>query len=200
MLALSPHGVGVRRACRAGLDAVAAMSSGFLIERGFKERDRAAVAALLREYEASLGISLCFQNFDAEVASLPGQYAPPKGEMLLLREGAGGPIIGCVALRSVPDALDKCEMKRLYVRHAARGYGLGRRLAVAAMATAHEMGYRCMCLDTLPTMQGAQALYRSLGFRFLGATASEPQVLLFERPLDGEDLESWRLETTKAPI
>jgi ribosomal protein S18 acetylase RimI-like enzyme len=160
------------------------MSRNFVIERGFQEAERETLVALLREYEASLGISLCFQNFGAEVSNLPGHYTPPHGEMLTLRDGAGGSIVGCVAVRSIPDAPDRCEMKRLYVRPAARGHGLGRRLALAAMAVARELGYRDMCLDTLPTMSEAQALYRSLGFRLVGTADSKPPVLLFERTLD----------------
>jgi putative acetyltransferase len=155
----------------------------FVTERGFSEAERAAIAGLLREYEAGIGISLCFQNFDAEVAGLPGDYAPPKGQMLLARNLADATLAGCVALRPVPDAPDLCEMKRLYVRPAARGGGLGRQLALAAMAEARLLGYRRICLDTLPTMRGAQALYLSLGFRQIGVSGSEPQVLLFERDL-----------------
>jgi ribosomal protein S18 acetylase RimI-like enzyme len=156
----------------------------FATERGFSEADRAAIVALLREYEAGIGISLCFQNFDAEVANLPGDYAPPKGQMLLARDPADGTLAGCVALRPVPGAPELCEMKRLYVRPAARGGGLGRVLASAAMAEARRLGYRRICLDTLPSMQDARALYLSLGFRQVGVSGSEPQVLLFERELE----------------
>jgi ribosomal protein S18 acetylase RimI-like enzyme len=155
----------------------------FSIKRGFDEAERSDIVTLLREYEAGLGISLCFQNFDAEVASLPGDYGPPKGAMLLLRDTRGGGIAGCIALRPVAGAPELCEMKRLYVRPQARGHGLGRHLAVAAMAEARQLGYTRICLDTLPTMQEAQALYLSLGFAQVGASATEPQVLLFERDL-----------------
>lgn len=159
----------------------------FAIERGFSERDRAAIVALLREYEAGLGVSLCFQGFEAEVAGLPGDYAPPGGEVLLARGPADGGLVGFVALRSVPGAPDRGEMKRLYVRPAARGSGLGRALACAVMKEAHRLGYRRMCLDTLPSMTQAQALYRSLGFRQVGTSDTEPRVLLFERELDPDD-------------
>ena len=155
----------------------------FVIEQGFSERDRAAVVALLREYEAGLGISLCFQDFDAEIAQLPGSYAPPAGQLLLARNVSDAVLVGCVAVRPVPDVPELCEMKRLYVRPAARGSGLGRTLALAAMAEAQRLGYRRMCLDTLPTMREAQALYQSLGFRSAGSSASEPRVLLFDREL-----------------
>jgi ribosomal protein S18 acetylase RimI-like enzyme len=158
--------------------------NGFVLEQGFHERDRAAVVALLREYEKGVGISLCFQQFEAELAGLPGDYAPPRGLMLLAREAASDRLIGCVALLPVPAATEACEMKRLYVRSSARGSGLGRTLALAAMEEARRLGYRRMCLDTLPAMAAAQALYRSLGFRHTGASASEPTVLLFERDLD----------------
>jgi ribosomal protein S18 acetylase RimI-like enzyme len=157
--------------------------SRFATERGFAEAERAAIVALLREYEARIGISLCFQDFDAELAGLPGEYAPPRGEMLLLRDTRSGGLAGCVALRPVPGAPGLCEMKRLYVRAEHRSHGLGRQLAVAAMAEGRTLGYRRICLDTLPTMQEAQALYRSLGFRDVGISASEPKVLLFERDL-----------------
>ena len=155
----------------------------FRTERGFDEAERSAIVALLREYEAGIGVSLCFQDFDAEMANLPGDYAPPKGEMLLARD-TDGTVVGCVAVRPVAGAPELCEMKRLYVRAAARGKGLGRHLALAAMTQARHLGYRRICLDTLPTMLEAQALYLSLGFAQVGVSASEPQVLLFERDLD----------------
>ena len=131
--------------------------------------------ALLREYEAGIGISLCFQNFEAELAGLPGDYAPPKGLMVLARAGgragAAGLCGACGRCRARPDL---CEMKRLFVRPAGRGSGLGRKLALAAMAEARRLGYARICLDTLPSMTAAQALYRALGFRHTGVAASEP--------------------------
>jgi ribosomal protein S18 acetylase RimI-like enzyme len=156
----------------------------FATERGFDELDRTAIVALLREYEAGLGVSLCFQDFEAEIARLPGDYAPPTGNMLLARDASDGALVGCVALRPVAGAPDLCEMKRLYVRPVARSHGLGRQLASAALAEARRLGYRRICLDTLPAMQEAQTLYRSLGFRQIGVSASEPQVLLFARDLE----------------
>lgn len=157
--------------------------SRFVLERGLEERDRSAVVAMLREYEHGIGISLCFQKFDAEVAGLPGDYGPPRGAMLLARDPQTAALAGCVALRPVPAAPDVCEMKRLYVRPIARGAGLGRTLALAIIEEARGLGYRRICLDTLPTMEEAQALYRSLGFRQTGVSASTPSVLLFEREL-----------------
>src|SRR5262245_56151870 len=155
----------------------------FVIEQGFSERDRSAIVALLRAYEAGLGVSLCFQGFGPELAGLPGAYAPPRGQMLLARAPDDGRLAGIVALRPVPEAPDVCEMKRLYVSGSARGLGLGRRLAVAIMDEARRLGYRRICLDTLPTMTEAQALYASLGFRQIGVSRSGPEVLLFELEL-----------------
>ena len=156
-----------------------------MLAHGFEEHDRERIVALLREYEADIGISLCFQNFAAELAGLPGDYAPPKGAMILARE-PGGELVGCVALRPTPESADLCEMKRLYVRGGARGSGLGRTLALAAMAEARRIGYGRVCLDTLPSMTAAQALYRALGFRQTGVAATDPPVLLFERGLASE--------------
>ncbi|HVP14787.1 MAG TPA: GNAT family N-acetyltransferase [Terriglobales bacterium] len=119
------------------------------------------VRALFLEYAASLGFDLCFQDFDREIAALPGAYAPPRG-LLLLAE-ADGQAAGCVALRPL-DPL-ACEMKRLFVRPAWRRRGLGRLLCEALISEAEDLGYACMRLDTVPQMGEAIALYRSLGFR-----------------------------------
>jgi putative acetyltransferase len=150
------------------------------LDRDFKESDRAALVALLREYWASLDVSPGFQNFAAEVANLPGEYAPPLGAMILARAAGTDALVGCVALRAVAGVPDMCEMKRLYVRPVARGTGLGRTLAQAAMSEGRRLGYARMFLDTLPSLTAAQALYRTLGFRQTGVGASEPHVLLFE--------------------
>lgn len=111
---------------------------------------------MLREYAAWLEVDLCFQNFEAELAALPGDYAPPRGR-LLIAEGAG-----CVALRAIDDEI--CEMKRLYLRPQHRGSGLGRCLVKAIIDEARGIGYRRMRLDTMPKMASAQHLYASLGF------------------------------------
>ena len=122
---------------------------------------------MLREYAAWLEVDLCFQNFEQELAGLPGDYAPPRGR-LLIAEGAG-----CVALRAIDSEV--CEMKRLYLRPEHRGSGLGRRMVQAIIDEARSVGYRRMRLDTMPKMDSAQRLYASLGFREIAAYRYNPE-------------------------
>lgn len=126
------------------------------------EEDLAAVAALFRAYAASLDVDLAYQGFEAELAGLPGKYAPPDGRLLLARSANGAPI-GCVALRPL-DLPGCCEMKRLYVAPEGRGTGLGGRLVEAVIREAESAGYGEMRLDSLPSMGPAIALYRRRGF------------------------------------
>ena len=122
----------------------------------------AVAARLFREYAAALKVDLGYQGFEAELAGLPGAYAPPSGA-LLLAFADDGQAIGCVAMRPLSQP-GICEMKRLHTCPAARGLGIGRALATAAIEAARRAGYRELWLDTLPDMAAAQALYRRLGF------------------------------------
>ena len=122
-----------------------------------------AVRTIFREYADTLGVDLCFQDFETELAGLPGDYGAPRGALLLAQvEGA---IAGCCALRPLDtaDYPNASEMKRLYVRKAFRGFGLGRELAEAMLDRARQAGYACVLLDTLDDMESARALYTELG-------------------------------------
>jgi ribosomal protein S18 acetylase RimI-like enzyme len=164
-----------------------------LMGRGLDERiapvrtadDLAATIALFRAYAASLDVDLSYQNFEEEMAAMPGKYAPPAGELLLARDAAGV-VIGCVGLRPIePDGC--CEMKRLYVAPEGRGSGLGQALVDTLVEVAERIGYREMRLDTLPSMAGAQALYRKLGFEVMAPYYETPVAgtLFMRRALRG---------------
>jgi putative acetyltransferase len=130
----------------------------------------ALARTLFEEYAAWLGIDLCFQGFAAELAGLPGLYAPPRGRLLLAL--ASSEVTGCVALRPVEEGV--CEMKRLFVRPGFRGQGIGKALAERAVAEARGCGYRTLRLDTLPSMQAAVGLYEALGFTRCAAYYETP--------------------------
>lgn len=119
---------------------------------------------LMREYAATLGVDLCFQNFERELATLPGDYAEPGGALLVAL--VDGQPAGCGALRALPDVdyPNACEMKRLFVRRAFRRFGLGRLLTQQLMDLATRAGYSTLLLDTLDDMEAARGLYTSLGF------------------------------------
>lgn len=136
------------------------------------------VRLLFGEYSALVAEALCFQNFDQELAALPGAYAAPGGVLLIARDG--DELAGCVALRGI-DA-ETGEMKRMFVREKFRGSGLGRRLAAEVIEAAKQRKYRRMVLDTLPKLQTAIALYRDLGFRETGPylACPTPGALCFE--------------------
>lgn len=119
------------------------------------------ITKLFKEYAASLGFSLCFQNFDEELTGLPGEYAPPRGSLLLAFVGMR--VVGCVALR--PLTKRYCEMKRLYIRPKFRKKGIGKELSVAIIEKARKLGYTRMRLDTLASMTEAITLYKTLGFK-----------------------------------
>lgn len=126
---------------------------------------------LFLEYAQSLGFSLCFQNFDEELAGLPGDYAPPEGRLLLAE--CEGQLAGCVAIHKLEAGI--CEMKRLYLRPLFRGRGAGRALAERIISDARQIGYRRMRLDTVePVMKDAVAMYSKLGFKEIAPYCANP--------------------------
>jgi putative acetyltransferase len=145
-----------------------------------------AARTLFEEYAASLGFSLCFQNFDQELKNLPGDYAPPAGRLLLAVENDD--LAGCIALRQLGDGV--CEMKRLFVRPTHRATGLGRILAESLIDEARKLGYTQMRLDTIPgKMDKAIALYQSIGF-----VEIEPYC---QNPVEGAKFMELKLATTQ---
>ena len=141
------------------------------------------VRLLFREYGTFLGADLCFQGFEDELASLPGKYSPPDGRLLIAI--ADDKTQGCVAVRKLDETT--CEMKRLFIRPAARGTGLGRLLAQEIISLSKEIGYTTMRLDTLERLTEAMCLYKSLGFR-----KTEPY---YDNPLPG--VVYWELDFKK---
>jgi len=148
-----------------------AAESALKITQALMPQQVAAVRELFLEYAQSLNFSLCFQSFDQELVSLPGNYAPPSGRLLLAE--FYGHRAGCVALLRLAEGI--CEMKRLYVRPEFRGHKVGRRLAEAVIAEARVAGYQRMRLDTVaPVMREAVQLYRELGFYEIPAYRPNP--------------------------
>jgi len=146
-------------------------AGGFEICQAESVSQIAFARELFLEYAQSLGFSLCFQGFDRELAGLPGDYAPPKGRLLLLM--VANDVAGCVALHKIDDEI--CEMKRLYVRPQFRGQGVGKVLAVRVIAEARQIGYAKLRLDTVePVMRTAVAMYRNLGFREIAPYRANP--------------------------
>ena len=144
-----------------GLSFIQAESPGHIIQ----------ARELFLEYAQSLGFSLCFQNFDQELAGLPGDYAPPEGRLLLAKYE--GHVAGCVALHRLEERI--CEMKRLYLRPQLRGKGIGRALADRIIAEARQIGYQRMRLDTVePVMKDAVEMYRKIGFREIAPYRANP--------------------------
>lgn len=147
--------------------------------------DLASTTTLFQAYATALGLDLSFQDFAAELSSLPGKYSPPTGSLLLAKSTSTNEAIGCVGVRPL-DSPGVCEMKRLYVSPAGRGSGIGKALAEAIVVEAKRLGYRAMRLDTLASMTSARGLYRSLGFREIEAYYANPleEVVYLELKLD----------------
>ena len=145
-------------------DATEAWEPGLTVAAPCGVQDWSDVRVLFREYANSLGVDLCFQNFEQELSSLPGEYAQPRGGLLLAR--VNNETAGCCAFRPVDtvDYPNACEMKRLYIRPQFRGIGLGRRLAEGVLDLARLAAYHCILLDTLDDMESARALYTEIGF------------------------------------
>jgi putative acetyltransferase len=140
------------------------------------DADMQTTREMFMEYQQWLGVDLCFQDFENELAGLPGKYAPPGGEIYIARDGDA--VAGIIAVRPVGDPEEKIsEMKRLYVREYWRGHGLGRTLAEMAIDFAARAGYRRMVLDTLPSLETAKRMYARMGFKEMAP--------YYENPLPG---------------
>ncbi len=157
--------------------------AGIIISDASGADDMAHVRALFEEYQAWLDVDLCFQDFERELAELPGCYAGPGGIVMLARDAADGRIAAGVGVRALDTGV--CEMKRLYVRQPWRGVGLGRRLAELTLSFAADAGYRHMRLDTLPKLTRAIGLYEAMGFEKVPAYYDNPLdgVIYMQRPL-----------------
>jgi putative acetyltransferase len=150
---------------------VSSVVKGLTLAQAESPAQIAQARELFLEYAESLGFSLCFQNFDKELAGLPGDYAPPEGRLLLAE--FEGQLAACVALHKLGPGI--CEMKRLYLRPPFRGKGLGRALADRIITEARQIGYRRMRLDTVePVMKDAVVLYRKLGFKEIAPYCPNP--------------------------
>ena len=153
------------------VSSVSPVVKGFAFAQAESAAQIAQARELFLEYAQSLGFSLCFQNFDQELAGLPGDYAPPAGRLLLA--DYEGQLTGCVALHPLEPGI--CEMKRLYLRPQFRGKGLGSALADRIITEARQIGYQRMRLDTVePVMKDAVAMYRKLGFREIAPYCANP--------------------------
>lgn len=160
------------------------METGELTAIGYYDNELEEVRSLFREYEAFLGVDLCFQDFERELGELPGKYAPPTGALFLAR--VEGNIEGCVALRDLGEGV--CEMKRLFVRPACRGRGLGRKLADRVVAEARTLGYRKMRLDTFDFLDGAVHIYEAMGFARIGSYYGNPH----------DEVQYWELDLSES--
>ena len=150
---------------------VSPVVKGLALSQADSPAQIAQARELFLEYAQSLGFSLCFQNFDKELAKLPGDYAPPEGRLLLAHYE--GQLAGCVALHKLEPGI--CEMKRLYLRPQFRGKGLGRALTDSIIAEAREIGYQRMRLDTVePVMKDAVEMYHKIGFRQITPYRANP--------------------------
>ena len=153
------------------------------IKRAQTKAEIQEVESLFQEYESFLNVDLCFQNFEDELANLPGKYSPPRGDLLIGLDGEK--IVGCVAVRKLDD--DICEMKRLFVRQESRGTGLGRQLAQEIIVISQKLGYSLMRLDTLDRLTKVMHLYKTLGFKKIES--------YYENPLPG--VVYWELKLIK---
>lgn len=157
-------------------------TTGYSVTRAESPQDIDLARRLMIEYRDSIAVSLCFQNFDGEMAALPGKYAPPGGRILIARDAAGDPA-GVIAVRAFKG--DICEMKRMFVRPMHRGRGVGKLLVTRLFEEARALGYRRMNLDTEDTMVEAVGLYRAMGFQPIDRYNDDPHphTLWFSREL-----------------